>query len=75
MSEEQPATPPETVKSGPPPASRFVVTIVTLGALSIMAYSATQRDYRSMIVSALVVLFTLGADLTAILRSWRGGGQ
>ena len=72
MSEEIPATPPEPTKPGPMP--RWVVIVALVAVLGFMGYSATHEDYKSMIVSALVVLFILGADIGAILRNWRGGG-
>lgn len=55
-----------------PVPPRALVAVVTLAATGIMGYSAFRADYKSMIVAALVVLFTLGADLGAILRGWRG---
>lgn len=60
--------------SGPALPPRSLVAVVTLVSTGIMGYAAYRSDYRSMIVAALVVLFTLGADLGAILRGWRGGG-
>lgn len=53
---------------------RSVIIIVTLACVGFMGYALHQRDYKSMIVLALVVLFILGADLGAIIRGWRGGG-
>jgi predicted RND superfamily exporter protein len=53
---------------------RSVVSFALLVLLGFMGYSATKQDYKSMIVSALVILFILGADIGALLRNWRGGG-
>lgn len=79
MAKGKPAPSPEPESpiqpAGGPLVPRVVVTIVTLVLTGAMVYSATQNDYKSMIVLALVVLFILGADLGAIIRGWRGGGQ
>lgn len=69
------AVPPEPEKIRGPLVPRSVITLVTLVIVGAIVYSATQHDYRSMIVEALVVLFILGADLGALMRGWRGGGQ
>lgn len=77
MSEDQEKPP--VVRPGQPGSGplvpRSVITIVTLALVCTIAYSATQRDYRSMIVVGLILLFILGADIGAIIRGWRGGGQ
>lgn len=54
---------------------RWLVTVVTLAALAAMLISAARGDYRSMAVAALLTLLTLGVDVGAVLRAWRGGGQ
>lgn len=72
--EEIPVAPPDRSGSGPL-VPRSVITIVTLALVCTIAYSATQRDYRSMIVVGLILLFILGADIGAIIRGWRGGGR
>lgn len=79
MGKEKPleASPPPPAKPDPraPLVPRFVITLITLVLVGIMGYAATQHDYRSMIVAALVVLFILGADIGAMVRGWRGGSQ
>lgn len=74
MSEDQ-AEPPQQAPQAGPMVPRAVVTIITLAVTGFMGFAAYQRDYKSMIVAALVVLFILGADLGSIIRGWRGGGQ
>lgn len=76
MSEDSPATPPESRRpSAGPMAPRWAITLALLVVLGYMGLSAFREDYKSMIVSALVVLSILGADIGALLRSWRGGGS
>lgn len=74
MSEEKP--PAKTPGSGAagPMVPRWLVTVAFVALLGAMFYSATRNDYKAMIVSAVVILFILGADIGSLLRSWRGGG-
>lgn len=75
MSEETPpAKVPDQGQTTGPLVPRPLVTVAFVVLLGFMGYSATQHDYKSMIVTALVILFILGADIGALLRNWRGGG-
>lgn len=56
-----------------PPLPRPAVILALVVLLGLLGYGVvTEGDYRVIIALALAVLIVLGADVGAVLRSWRG---
>ena len=59
--------------TAPAPLPRPAVILAVVVLLGLLGYGVvTEGDYRVIIALALAVLIVLGADVGAVLRSWRG---
>lgn len=60
-----------TIRSGPMVPSWGVI-VAMLVDLGLMGFALFRNNWIGLVVLALVLMFILGADTTAMIRAWRG---